>query len=949
MIDQKSHSTLEDQADARSRLATGLMLRYHQNGGFHLDDIKRAVSEVEMVLHLLPTNNPERWYHMRTLALCLKLRYLGSSSSCADLDRALQLLQDFLDGAPDCGSHGEDDFPFIPRRGVIVMMMAELFSIRSKWAWENDLKQGDYKADLDRCLEYAQKAVEMNEPDSIRNAIDTLSEAYATRYRQSSQRDGAGDPNDIDLAIKYRIAAAEQARKDGVGLSHILRQLAILYSLKRTLYGTQDGSTSPSSASLARRFLEMALEAYSQCSKSPDCSTYLQIQTLVESTPIHVALGQWAEAVDTWEQALDAMPNLNMRSASFADQEFQIKEYAGQSARVVSASILSGRRSPADSLRLLERGRGMIASFLQIRRADISALDPLQSSAFTEALSRWDEMRRQVQDAGAGFEGGGQQKQQQQSETGIWASQSQKFRRAEYELRSVIQDIQTDPRTSDLLGPPSIDTVRSLLGSDTIVVFNVSTLRCDAFLISNSPATPGVSLLELKQVTAVGIMIWVDRLRATRPLIDSQMLEWLWTDITRPILDFLGFKVDGAAIPSTTRPVASHSSYNDSAPLPRIIWIPTGPICHLPLHAAGIHISRGSSVMDHVISSYSPSLKEFVLGRKQLLSSPPPAFRASSTSALEPSSISSEAAAPTCSTAPSTVQKALLIGASNPSSQPGRPHTLQSLPFVSTEIDQVSAICHALNLNPVSLQDPTRESVLDSLPATTIFHFAGHGLADAREPSRSALILADGHLTVSSLLDQGLESRGDDVKTRPYLAFLSACLTGANDIDELADEGIHLIAAFQLIGFSHVIGTLWQVADSACVDVSVGVYQGLHDSSSRGSGGDGMSTRPAHESVCRSLHRTLVNLRDEWRVGIESSMLPTREDEDEKSDEIVELPGVGISACGDERRPVTERSVTSEEEDDNVKRWASLKLGKKVKSPRRLVRADWIPYVHYGS
>ncbi|KAM7203990.1 hypothetical protein V8F33_001961 [Rhypophila sp. PSN 637] len=126
----------------------------------------------------------------------------------------------------------------------------------------------------------------------------------------------------------------------------------------------------------------------------------------------------------------------------------------------------------------------------------------------------------------------------------------------------------------------------------------------------------------------------------------------------------------------------------------------------------------------------------------------------------------------------------------------------------------------------------------------------------------------------------------------------SSCLTGANDIDELADQGIHLIAAFQLIGFSHVIGTLWQVADSAWVDVGVGVYQGLYGSTSRSSGSDGMSTRPVHES----------------RVGIESSLLPTREDEDEKSDEIVELPGAGISACGAERKPVTEISVTSEED-----------------------------------
>ena len=42
----------------------------------------------------------------------------------------------------------------------------------------------------------------------------------------------------------------------------------------------------------------------------------------------------------------------------------------------------------------------------------------------------------------------------------------------------------------------------------------------------------------------------------------------------------------------------------------------------------------------------------------------------------------------------------------------------------------------------------------------------------------------------------------------PFLAYLSACGTGEMKENRLVDESIHLISAYQLAGFSHVIGTL---------------------------------------------------------------------------------------------------------------------------------------------
>jgi CHAT domain-containing protein len=78
-------------------------------------------------------------------------------------------------------------------------------------------------------------------------------------------------------------------------------------------------------------------------------------------------------------------------------------------------------------------------------------------------------------------------------------------------------------------------------------------------------------------------------------------------------------------------------------------------------------------------------------------------------------------------------------------------------------------------------------------------------------------------LTVGDLRDYKLQ------ENPPFLGYLSACSTGTNEADRLADEGIHLVNAFQLAGFRHVVGTLGEVSDKHCVDVARVLYETLRD------------------------------------------------------------------------------------------------------------------------
>ena len=61
------------------------------------------------------------------------------------------------------------------------------------------------------------------------------------------------------------------------------------------------------------------------------------------------------------------------------------------------------------------------------------------------------------------------------------------------------------------------------------------------------------------------------------------------------------------------------------------------------------------------------------------------------------------------------------------------------------------------------------------------------------------------------------------------LAYLSACSTARTGDTSLLDEAIHLATAFQLAGFPHVIGTLWEINDEIAVEIAEAFYAALAD------------------------------------------------------------------------------------------------------------------------
>ncbi len=276
----------------------------------------------------------------------------------------------------------------------------------------------------------------------------------------------------------------------------------------------------------------------------------------------------------------------------------------------------------------------------------------------------------------------------------------------------------------------------------------------------------------------------------------GDILRWLWGAVTEPVLRRLGF--DG-------EPPAGRT-------WPRVWWIPGGMLSQLPLHAAGDHQEPGQAVLDRVVSSYAPTIRALTHARGRL--------------GIVPPQRSLVVAMPTTPGA-SPLHNVAAEAASLKQKLPA--------PTILIETSDVS-----------SDTTPTKEAVIGRLAEAHIAHFACHAASHPNDPSRSQLYLHDHEedpFTVATLLPVRLSG--------PQLAYLSACQTSRNAATDLLDEAIHLASAFQLAGYPHVIGTLWEINDKIAADIAGGFYTHLRTPSGE------LKTA----SAAIALHETIRDIR----------------------------------------------------------------------------------------
>ncbi|MER6348755.1 CHAT domain-containing protein [Streptomyces sp. NPDC001595] len=397
---------------------------------------------------------------------------------------------------------------------------------------------------------------------------------------------------------------------------------------------------------------------------------------------------------------------------------------------------------------------------------------------------------------------------------------------------------------ADFLRPPRLASVMPALADGPAVVLNVSRYRCDALVVR----TDGVELVPLPGLTAEEAVseanahlaavretqeaieefavlragfeagelpaeafrryhearVRLDDVRRSTEARLAAVARWMWDAVAEPVLDAVGLR---------GRPTAEGD-------WPLLKWCPTGPFTTLPLHAAGHHgAEAGRSVLDRVVSSYTPTLRALV---------------------------AAGGAGPRGGTRPvrGGNDGLLLVSVPEVAGQ-------VQLAGVTAERGLLERLLPTDMITVLHGADATRARVLAELPHHRWVHFSCHGDQDVTDPGNGGLLLHDGRLTVTELAARGHPAD---------FAFLSACKTATGGI-ALADEVVSLAAALRFTGYRHVLATLWSVYDTAATDVVADVYAALV------SPGGGL----VPERSAQALHRAVRGLRD---TGPLSSWVP---------------------------------------------------------------------------
>jgi CHAT domain-containing protein len=126
----------------------------------------------------------------------------------------------------------------------------------------------------------------------------------------------------------------------------------------------------------------------------------------------------------------------------------------------------------------------------------------------------------------------------------------------------------------------------------------------------------------------------------------------------------------------------------------------------------------------------------------------------------------------------------------------------QELHCANQELQNIAG--HVPNERLVKLGVPgapaTVDKVVSHLSAVSIAHFACHGVQNKENPLESSLILEDGRLKISRIMQESTQNAS--------LAVLSACETAMGDKD-LPDEAMHLGATLLFAGFHGTVATMW--------------------------------------------------------------------------------------------------------------------------------------------
>ncbi|KAK6538339.1 hypothetical protein TWF694_011218 [Orbilia ellipsospora] len=898
-------------------LAMALGRRFQRLGD--MADLNRAIQIAEDSLAQVPPDHLQRTSLLYTLGALITLRY-NQTEEMEDLNRAIVVLEDMPPFDPNRVIAIPEDMTPVDRarEAGLRLNLGQILRLR--------FERTKNIADLDRSIDLLRAASKMIDYSTI---LSTLGTSLKQRY------DEKGDIQDLTEAIDVSIRAVDTTAAHNRNLGLHLNQLGLLHKRRHNVTGDIKDldeavrvlalgvdATPPEHSEFAGRLDNLGLclgNRYKKNGSAEDLewskSCYHRAINSQSSGPadimsaIHNATRLLARELgpekicEYLEKAINLLVKTSPMYFQQNDKQQSLAKFPGIASDAAAAALNAGKGA-FHALQLLELGRGVITDHFMKMRTNLSDLEEKQPDLAAQFIFLRDKLDPASQGtalsiskkvhlsslkdlASAGASAGVSAEASTGASTGVSRNQRVEAEKSFHDLCEKIREI---PGFEKFLLPPSAEELMSAANPDPIAIINVSSIRCDALIVEKNR----IRNLELPGLTSRLSYAFVITIReAKQPEAVKLVLEWMWETVARPVLEALGF---------TETPTDDN--------WPRVWWIPTGYLSQLPLHAAGRHFQSPRSneaVLDRVMSSYSLSIKALMYGRQQQ-------------STQEGS------------------DKALMVAVPETAGQ-------ANLPYAMEELKILESLCAPLH--PV-IPELKRDLVLQGMRDCKIFHFAGHGLSDPSDPLKSCLLLQEGiasSLNISDIRDTKLQDNA------PFLAYLSACSTGAVEAEGLVDEGINLINACQLAGFRHVIGTLWEVSDPYCVDVARVLYEVIRD--------EGMTDR----TICRGLHKAIKTLRDkavdtnlwakeaftieevdEKTIDIDMMKLSEylenlklEEDESPTASASIEVVGISSGSKAASNRSAAEFIRNAKLLSLNTARYGSTALD-----------FYWVPYVHFG-
>ncbi|CAE7118732.1 unnamed protein product [Rhizoctonia solani] len=667
-----------------SNLGASYTDRYRRLGD--LDDLEKSIEHLSRVVKLTPEGHPEMPYCLGNLGLSYTERY-HRLEKLGDLEKSIEYNSRAAILTPE--SH-----PDIPRR------LGNLgLSYRDRYHLLGELD------DLKRSVEYNTRAVALTSEglSEMPLHLGNLGTSYLDQYQR------LGELDDLEKSIKY-------------------------YSRALTL--TPDGHPHLSTRhfNYARSFLHHYQYSGTEAHLHSSLNSFRKASQLLTGSPqdkFNYALRwanlackyQYLSPLEAYQTTIDLLPQYIWLGAT-ATQRYQGLSTSKTLAVDASYTAIQSLNHEL-ALEWLEHARCVVWNQSLMLR---SPLDQLRLSHPSLA--------RQLETISSQLHISSFEGQVSQAATSNTSSAEQAGRRRR-SLAMQYQNLLTETRQlegfEDFLRPIKINALFCAARNGPIVAINCHTNQCDALIIlpkhnevrhlplhnfteqkARRALTDLLGSLRQKRLRQRGVRLLHQQ---TSEDMMARVLENLWRDIVRPILDFLGY-LDG--VPRQR--------------LPHITWCPTGPLSFLPLHAAGDYTQSQARIYDYAISSYTPTLNSLLASTPCSLNRDP---------------------------------RVLAIGQA---ATPGRnplPGTIQELALIKTHKH------NGAGYTQLTGNQATKTAVLDAMEHHDWVHLACHAHQNVKDPTKSGFYLHDGTLDLLAINQRSFENKG--------LAFLSACQTATGD------------------------------------------------------------------------------------------------------------------------------------------------------------------------